>query len=162
MSIPNPSVLVKRQTEAVGNQFEGKKQEIMGQIAKQVEKQIDGIKANEEKQSGIIDGKIAELQTVLNQMPDEDPRKKEVAKQLGMLKEQKKQLKAQVRLAIASVKANAAREKENIKSRLEREKSKAIRSAVEAALGQFSALMQKKRMEKEGAVNDELRAGNRG
>lgn len=161
MAMPNPSGLIRKQTEAVGTQFESKKAEIMANISSKVEEQIKGIQGNEKKQIAGIDGKIKELEGVLGSMDPNDPRKRELARNIGMLKEQKKQIKAQVKLAIATVKANAAREKENIRSRLEREKSKAIRSAVEAALAQFNALMQR-RAQEQGAVQDELKSGNRG
>lgn len=160
--MPNPSALVRKQTEAVSSQFDQKKSEIIGQISNQVEKQIEQVQLNEKEQTAAVDSKIDQLQNILSQMDLEDPRREELAKNIGMLKEQKKQIKAQVKLAIASIKANATRERENIKNRLENEKAKAIRSAVEAVLAQFSMMMQKQRMQKEGAAGDELRSGNRG
>ncbi len=162
MAIPNPSVLVRKQSEAVSAQFDQKKTEIVGQISTQIDKQLEQVKENEQAQLDAVDSKIGQMQDILNQMDTSDPRRDDVIKNIGLLKEQYKQIKAQVKLAIASIKANGAREKENIKSRIEREKSKAVRSAVEAALSQFSMMMQKQRIQKEGAVGDELRSGNRG
>lgn len=159
--MPNPSGLIRKQTEAVGAQFDSKKNEIMSEIVSKVDTQIEGIKGNEAQQIAGIDSKIDELRGIAATMDTNDPRKAELMKNIGFLQEQKKQIKAQVRLAIASVKANAAREKENIKARLDREKSKAIRSAVESALAQFSMIMQKRAMQ-QGAVQDELKSGNRG
>ncbi len=161
MVMPNPSGLIRKQTEAVGAQFDNKKAEIMGSIAKKVEEQIREIHGNEKAQLAGVDSKITELEAVLSSMDPNDPRRKDLARNIGLLKEQKKQIKAQVKLAIATVKANAAREKENIRTRLEREKGRAIRSAVEAALAQFNMLMQR-RAQQQGAVQDELKSGNRG
>lgn len=162
MGIPNPSVIVRRQAEAVNQQFDAKKGEISSQIEKGIEQQLGKVKAQGEAQLGAIDGKIAEMESIRDGMDPLDPRRDEVAKQIGILREQKKQVKAQIKHAIAVVKANAAREKENIKARLEREKSKALRGAVEAALAQYSMLIAQRKAQQEGAVHDELKSGNRG
>ena len=162
MGLPNPSVLVRRQTEAVNAQFDSKKNEIMLKIQSGVEEQMGNIKAQGENQDAAIEGKIAEMQSIRESMDPLDPRREEVSKQIGMLREQKKQLKAQIKLAVASVRANAAREKENIRTRIEREKSKALRSAVESALAQFSMLIAQRKAKSEGAAMDELKSGNRG
>jgi len=162
MGLPNPTAMVRKQSEVVGAKFDSKKSEIIGQITANVEGQLSNIKAQEENQLSAMDAKIDELISIKNQMTPDDPRYAEVQKQIGMIQEQKKQVKAQIRLAMASVKANAAREKENIKTRLEREKSIAIRGAVEAALNQFSMLMAQRRAKAQGGSVDELRSGNRG
>jgi hypothetical protein len=162
MGLPNPTAMVRRQTEVVGAKFDSKRNEITGQINAGVEAQIANIKAQESGQIDAMDSKIGELMQIKTQLPPDDPRRAEVEKQVGMLQEQKKQVKAQIRLALASVKANAAREKENIKTRLEREKATAIRGAVEAALAQYSMLMAQRRAKAQGGAADELRSGNRG
>lgn len=162
MAIPNPSALVRKQSEAVATQFDSKKAEIISQIEGAVGKQISEVRGNEAKQVSAINSKIAELQKIKGQMDPSDPRISEVARQIGIMQEQRKQVKAQVKLAIASILANAARERENIKTRLERQKQQAIQSAVDQALAQFSMLMQQRKMQAEGAMADELRSGNRG
>ncbi len=161
MAMPNPSGLIRRQTEAVSSQFEGKKNEIMNQIQSKVAEQIAQVKGQEESQLASLEDKIAELEAALSGIPEGHPQKADIIRNIGLLREQRKQVKAQVRLAIASIRANAARERENIKTRLEREKSKAITSAVGAALAQFNAIMQQRKM-KQGAVADEVKSGNRG
>jgi len=162
MGLPNPSVLVRRQTEAVNTQFNARKNEIMLKIEGGVEAQLGNIKAQEQQQYAAIDGKIAEMESIRDSMDPMDPRKEEVSKQIGLLREQKKQVKGQVKLAIASVRANAAREKENIRTRIDREKSKALRAAVEQALAQFSMLIAQRKAQQEGGAADELKSGNRG
>ncbi len=162
MGLPNPSSIVKKQTEAVSAQFDSKKQEVMVQINAQVESQINEVKGREKAQIAKIDEKIQQLRKVLSQLPDNHPQKAEIAKQLGMLQQQRKQIIAQVKFAISSIKANAMRQKEMIKTRLQKQKERAITMAVNQALSQYNMLIAAQRAKQQQAVNDELKAGNRG
>jgi|GEM_PF-5124518 len=162
MGMPNPSSMVRRQTEAINNQFDAKKTEVMGQIGGSVAEQIAEIRGKEKDQLQAVDAKIQELERIKSSLSPDDPGKAQIAKQVGILRQQRKQVVAQSRLAVAAVRANAAREKENIKTRLEREKTRALRQAVEMALSQFSMLMAQRRAAAEGPAGDELRSGNRG
>ncbi len=162
MALKSPTSLVKRQTEAVSSHFDAQKEKIMMQIGSQVEAQIKEVKSKEKAQLAQIESKISQLEGVVAKLPDGHPQKQELQKQLGMLKQQRKHLIAQVKFAIASIKANAAREKENIKTRLEREKQKAIVMAVNQALAQYSMMVAAQRAKQQQAANDELKAGNRG
>jgi molybdopterin-biosynthesis enzyme MoeA-like protein len=162
MGLPNPSAMVRRQTEAVSSQYDSKKAEIFGQIESKSKEQVENVKSQQEAQLATVDGKIDEMKNIKESMDPSDPRRDQVDKQIGLLREQKKQIQSQVKLAIASIRANVARERENIKVRIEREKGKAIRGAVDAVLAQFSMLMAKRKAQAEGAVQDELKSGNRG
>ncbi|MBD3280884.1 hypothetical protein GF389_05170 [Candidatus Dojkabacteria bacterium] len=162
MAMPNPSSIVRKQTETVSAQFDSEKLKAFAQIEKAADAQIREIESNADSSLGQIDGKLAELEGAKAQIDINHPQYNEIVKQIGMLREQKKQLRAQVKMAVAAVKTNAAREKENIRTRLEKQKQDAIGQTVNAVLKQYSLMMAQKKAEQEGAMNDELKAGNRG
>ena len=162
MAMPNPSTIVRKQTEAVSAKFDSEKANVYAQIEKATGGQIKEIQRNADANLSQIESKIAEIEGAKAQIDVNHPQYNEIVKHLGMLSEQKKQLKAQVRMAIASVKVNAGREKENIKSRLEKQKQDAINQTVNAVLKQYAMMTARKRAEDAGSSNDELKSGNRG
>lgn len=161
MGMPSPGSMVRKQTEAISGEFAGKKAEIMGQIDVQVAEQLSGVYAKEREQLGSIEKQLSKLLEIKAKMDPNDPQRAEIVKRIEQLRTHGRMIKAQTKLAVASIKANAARQKENIKSNLERQKAAAIRSTIDSVLAQYTALMQKRKAA-EGAVHDELKAGNRG
>ncbi|MBN1331717.1 hypothetical protein JW978_02400 [Candidatus Dojkabacteria bacterium] len=162
MAMPNPSALVRKQTEVVSSKFDSEKVNVYGQIEKAAQAQIKQIENGAEANLSQIEGKIAEIEGAKAQIDVDHPQYNEIVRQLGMLREQRKQIRVQVRMAVAAVKVNAAREKENIKTRLEKQKQDAIGQTVNAVLKQYSMMMAQKRAQAEGAMQDELKSGNRG
>lgn len=163
MAMPGAvSTAIRKNTEQVKGQFGQEKDKQMAKIDEAVQGQISQVKEQFGKNLEAINGEISKLQKILGQINEIHPEYNKVVRQLGMLRAQKKQLESQLKLAISNIKSSAARQKENLKTNIEKQKQKAIQSTVNAILKQYSEMIAQKREEMMASKSDELKSGNRG